>query len=207
VEKVRFLTERVAKRKQALQQLRRYIAENAREQKFQTLFVSHPWMLGARYTRLVQRRDWTERHIVDLLFQTEDQYFELVELKRSRPQNGCFKTNRERTIVSAPVNDAMNQAAHYLAEIEARRDNLLRNYGVDLFKLRARVVIGYIQTGHQSEMEQREALRMYNSHLNRITVISYDEVERICERVIESQFGKSETAQSPQGQEPLCIGS
>ena len=73
---------RAAHRAEALKELRRLIGEDALEQKFQVLLEKNWWMLGGRYVRLIEIRNVTEQEIIDLLLQTADGYFEVVELKR-----------------------------------------------------------------------------------------------------------------------------
>jgi len=70
-----------------------------------------------------------------------------------------FKTDHRKWIVSAEVNDAVNQAAHYISEIEANRSDLLRRRHIDLYKLKAKVIVGHIEAGEEDEEEKRQALR------------------------------------------------
>lgn len=181
---------RAAHRAEALRELRDLVRQDALEQKFQSLLERNWWMLGGRYVRLIELRNLTEQEIVDLLLQTADGYFEVVELKRAGVQ--LFVEDHNTLIPSAEVHRAMNQAATYIGEIEARRDNYARRYGFDPFKLRAKVVIGYISKQQPNEPTRREALRRYNSHLHSIEVVTYDELDRIAEQVVEGDRAESQ---------------
>jgi hypothetical protein len=189
---------RAAHRAEALRELRELIQQDALEQKFQSLLKRNWWMLGGRYVRLIALRNLTEQEIVDLLLQTADRYFEVVELKRAGVQ--LFVEDHNTLIPSAEVHRAVNQAATYIGEIEARRDYYARRYGFDPFKLRAKIVIGHVSKQQPQEPTRREALRRYNAHLHSIEVITYDELERIAEQVIEGDRAESQspaTAASP----------
>jgi hypothetical protein len=183
---------RSAHRAEALRELRQLMEENAKEQGFQALLERNWWMLGGRYVRLIEIRNLTEQEIVDLLLQTADGFLEVVELKRAGVQ--LFVEDHGTLIPSAEVHRAVNQAATYIGEIEARRDNYVRRYDFDPFKLRAKVVIGRISKGQAHEARCREALRRYNAHLHSIEVITYDELENFAVQVVE---GDREESQSP----------
>lgn len=180
---------RVAHRNHALKKLRTLIEEDALESEFQVLLEQNWWMLGGQYVAMIPRREWTVEDSLDILLEGADRYFEIIELKRSNAQ--LFIRDHGNWIVSAEVNKAVNQAAHYISEIEADRGNLLRKYKIDLYKLKAKVLIGRLLDGEDEEAEKREALRMYNSHLHRIEVITYDELERIADNVVHSNLGES----------------
>ena len=146
-------------------------------------------MLGGQYIRMIPRRDWTNEDSLDILLQTADRYFEIIELKRSNAS--LFVQDHGNWIVSGEVNRAVNQAAHYISEIEAERSNLIRKHRVDLYRLKARVLIGYLSDDDPDEEAKREALRMYNSHLSRIQVITFDELGRIADNVVHANLGES----------------
>jgi hypothetical protein len=180
---------RVAHRNHALNKLRKLIEDEALEQDFQQLLEQNWWMLGGQYISMIPRRDWTVEDSLDILLAGADRYFEIVELKRSNAQ--LFIRDHGNWIVSAEINKAVHQAAHYISEIEADRGNLIRKYKIDLYKLKAKVLIGSIADDEEDEAAKRESLRMYNSHLHRIEVITYDELERIADNVVHANLGES----------------
>ena len=180
---------RVAHRTNALTKLHELIRDESVEQGFQELLEANWWMLGGQYISMIPRRDWTVEDSLDILLQTADRYFEIIELKRSNAS--ILVQDHGNSVVSGEVNRAVNQAAHYISEIEADRGNLLRKYKVDLYKLKAKVLIGYLPDDDPDEEAKREALRMYNSHLSRIQVITYDELGRIADNVVHANLGES----------------
>lgn len=192
---------RVTHRNQALKKLRTLIEEDALELEFQELLEQNWWMLGGQYISMIPRREWTVEDALDILLETADRYFEIVELKRSNAH--IFIRDHGNWIVSAEVNKAVNQAAHYISEIEADRGNLVRKYKIDLYKLSAKVLIGTLEDDDEDASAKREALRMYNSHLHRIQVITFDEFERIADNVVHANLGESGWDESVVGDDDI----
>jgi len=82
---------------------------------------------------------------------------------------------------SADLSEAVSQVENYINEIEASRDGILRRDGLDMLKPRGTVVIGA-----DLNSDEREGLRVYNSFLNRIDVVTYSELARKGERLVEA---------------------
>lgn len=180
---------RVAHRTHALNRLVTLIEADALEQQFQELLSQNWWMLGGHYVELIPRRHWTPEETIDIMLRAATNCLEIVELKRASAQ--LFKFDHGHWIMSSVVNDAMNQAAHYLTEIEKNQSYLLDRYKVDLYRLRAKVLIGTIREDEDDIELKRLALRMYNSHLHGIEIITYDQLVATVENVISSNAGES----------------
>jgi len=183
---------RASHRTTALSALRALIARDAVEEDFQVLLDKNWWMLGGQFIERVPKRHWTDEENLDIMLRSADGGFHIIELKRSKAP--LFKTHRGKTIVSADVNDGVNQAGHYISEIERQRDHFIARYDTDLYKVRARVLIGHISEDDPKSVEKRLALRMYNSHLHHIEVVSFDEVVRMADQVINANLGESKHA-------------
>lgn len=186
---------RAGHQSEALKELQQIIATEGVEQEFQELFTKNWWMLGSRYIRLIPKREWTSEETLDLLLQSVDGYFDIIELKRSNAN--LFVQDHKILIPSNEVNRAVNQAAHYISVIEALRDNLSHRYGLDLYKLKAKVLIGYLNQDDSEVAKKREALRRYNSHLHRIEVITFDQIENIAHHVLNYNISEAKS-QNPQ---------
>lgn len=180
---------RVAHRSNALAKLQALIEDAGVEEEFQRLLDQNWWMLGSHYVERIERRKWTNEETIDIMLRSADSYFDIIELKRSNAL--LFKRDHGKWIVSSEVSDAINQAAHYISEIERERATLFQRYKVDLYKLKAKVLIGAICEDDEDVEDRRAALRMLNSHLHRIEVITYDELVRIAENVVNANVGES----------------
>lgn len=189
---------RASHRATSLNMLRQLMAVQAEEKFFQSLFEKNWWMLGAQYVEHIPKRHWTDEENLDMMLKTADSGYDIIELKRSNA--AIFKQHRNKWIVSSEVNDAVNQAASYISEIERQRDHFISRYKTDLYKVRAKVIIGTIDDSEDGNDEKRLALRMYNSHLQNIEVITFDGIVRICDQIINANLGES-THSTPPGEE------
>ena len=127
---------RASHRTTALKGLEALIAGKAEERFFQRLLDRNWWMLGGQYVEHIPKRHWTDEENLDMMLKSADHGYDIIELKRSNAE--LFKRNRNKWIVSSEVNDAVNQAAGYISEIERQRDHFLARYVVDLYKVRAK---------------------------------------------------------------------
>lgn len=180
---------RVAHRTGALARLWKLINTDALEHEFQAILDQNWWMLGSHYLERIERRHWTPEETVDIMLRTADDYFEIIELKRSSAP--VFKKDHSHWIVGSEVNDAVNQAAHYLSEIEKSQTYIFERYGVNPYKLKAKILIGYLDDEEVDLAKKRQSLRMYNSHLHRIEVVTYDQLATIAQNVIDANAGES----------------
>lgn len=188
---------RASHRMTALNELRRLIEEDAEEEEFQKLLDRNWWMLGGQYVEKIPKRHWTDEENLDIMLKSADNGYDIVELKRSKAP--LFKRHRNKIIVSADVNDAVNQAGHYISEIERQRDHFIARYNTDLYKVKAKVLIGHIGDDDEEQEAQRLALRMYNSHLHNIEVITFDGLVRTSDQIIHANLGEStHSATQPQ---------
>lgn len=186
---------RASHRATALKELEALIASEAEERFFQRLLDHNWWMLGGQYVEHIPKRHWTDEENLDMMLKTADNGYDIIELKRSNAE--LFKRHRNRWIVSSEVNDAVNQAAAYISEIERQRDHFIARYTVDLYKVRAKVLIGTISDEEVDAKEKRLALRMYNAHLHQIEVVTFDGIVRISDEIINANLGESTHSAPP----------
>lgn len=188
---------RLAQRQKAFASLVEGMDAGKDEQYFQDLFGENWWMLGNRYVGRLERRDYTTDETHDIPLIRADGFAEIIELKR--PDADVFKTVGGRIGLGAKVNDAVNQLATYISEVERQVDTLRVKYDVDFFKVRGQVVIGRLDLDGEEFEEKRAALQQYNSHLHRIEVVTYDHIAwrsqaliDLDERVAEGEEGSGD---------------
>ena len=186
---------RASHRTTALKELEALIAGEAEERFFQRLLDRNWWMLGGQYVEHIPKRNWTDEENLDMMLKSADRGYDIIELKRSNAE--IFKRHRNKLIVSSEVNDAVNQAAGYISEIERQRDHFLARYEVDLYKVRAKILIGTISDDDEDAKEKRLSLRMYNSHLHQIEVVTFDGIARISDEIINANLGESAHSAPP----------
>ena len=80
--------------------------------------------------------------------------------------------------MGGPVHEAVSQTQNYLRSIDEDRHRIKSEFGIDPRRLHATVVIGHIDQ-ENSPIPMKtiyETLRTYNSHMTRITVMTYDQL-------------------------------
>jgi hypothetical protein len=187
---------RTAHRTPALNRLVTFIEQDVLEKQFQRLFDANWWMLGRHYVKRIENRELAARTQIDILLQSADNYYDLFELKRSKTE--IFKPyDEDRTVLvlRSEVNDAVTQTIQYIYTLERHLEiNRSPPVNLDLLRLNTYVVIGFIADDDPERQAKRLALRLYNSHLHRIKVVTYDEIVRIAQQVISSNKGEMEAA-------------
>lgn len=166
-----------------LAELERLIEANAAEQEFQSLLANNPWIFGSEYSELHPRRVWVRDQQKDfMLRRAVDGYLEIIEIKTPLgiseklflPDNAhdCLYPRNQLTKVVA-------QVMYYLEEVDAARDSIYRRDNERVTKITARIIIG-----RDHDDEQVEMLRRFNSHQDRMEVLTFDQLLRIGRRVV-----------------------
>lgn len=156
--------------------------EPVRESEFQDLLGENPWMFGSEYSELLDRRRWTRDEQQDfVLRRTTDGYIELIEIKT--PLEGAdlfrFDSSHDSHYASAELSKVVGQVEKYIEELDADRHKIRAKDGEDTCKIRAKIIIG-----RDGDEGQQQALRRYNGHLHRIEVLTFDQLLRIAQHVL-----------------------
>lgn len=176
------IASKLAAYRKAYGDLLRLIQDDATsEQELQQLLEKNPWMFGSEYSELLDRRRWSRDDEHDfMLRRTSDGYLEVVEIKTPFV-DPLFRHDRGRDTYypSARLSQALGQVMRYIDEVDRARNSIIAKDHEDPLKIRARLILGRDgDEGHQA------ALRMLNSHLVRIEVLTFDQLARIAEQVL-----------------------
>ncbi len=155
------------------------------ESTFQKELESNPWMFGSEYSEVLPRRTWTRDDRLDyMLRKTVDEYLEIVEIKTAFSEPLFLRDkSHDSYYPSSKLSTVLGQVTRYIEEVERNRDSIIAVDGSDPLKIRARIIVG-----RDGNNEQQKALRNFNAHLHRIEIITYDQLIRIAERVL-NMFG------------------
>ncbi|WP_433127732.1 hypothetical protein ACQPWW_33165 [Micromonospora sp. CA-240977] len=100
-------------------------------------------------------------------------------------------------VPAAGVHDTVGQAVNYLLGQDENRERIRREFGIEIRRVIAVVLIDHPDLQPQvAEDEINEALRTFNTHLNRVEVMTY---KKLVETVEPSLGGSLRRATSPQG--------
>lgn len=134
------------------------------------------WMFGGRYIDAIKRRSLVVLDQMDVPLIRSDGSLHIVELKQANIPKLVVKY-RNHLSVGDDISLAVSQAMNYLVGLDEQRAQILTDLKVDVRRATATVVVGHVDfvKGFSPE-EVHETLRIYNSHLSRIEVITYDEL-------------------------------
>jgi len=155
------------------------------ESQFQKHLEMNPWMFGSEYSEILPRRNWTRDDRLDyMLRKTVDDYLEIVEIKTSfREPLFLHDSSHDSYFPSSKLSPVLGQVTRYIEEVERNRNSIIAVDGYDPLKIRARIIVG-----RDGSSEHQKALRNFNAHLHRIEIITYDQLVKIAERVL-NMFG------------------
>lgn len=171
--------------KAAVGELQGLIASKGKvpEAEFQRLLKENPWMFGSEYSEILDRRKWTRDEQQDFVVRrTTDEYIELIEIKTPLEGRDLFKYDKSHDsfYAGAELSIVVGQVQNYIEKLDRARDSIFANDGEDTTKIRAKIIIGC-----DGDKDQQIALRRFNGHLHRIEVITFDQLLKIAQRVLD----------------------
>jgi hypothetical protein len=182
---------RVRRRRALVCGLRSLVLEPAvTETAMQKQLQDKPWVFGGQYVEVTVRRDLVPMQQHDITLVAADRSLTVVELKG--PGDPLVQRPRENHLtISSAVGNAVGQCMNYLRSLDeyslslgtAHADDLGVDY--DYRRANAVVVIGHPERPHRLRATRKQVdqtLRLYNSHLSRIKVITYAELLETAER-------------------------
>lgn len=131
------------------------------------------WVFGVDYAKKHDARKIAIASEADLLVESIDGFLDLIELKR--PKLSCeflkLDSSHKSYYPSPELSQAIGQCLLYLQKMADMKLVLEKDYKVQIIRPRVKIVIGRT---NQFNSEQLKALRMLNSNLNHIQIVSYD---------------------------------
>lgn len=181
----------VKRRRDALALLRSTVLNpHAVEADLQRALEKNPWIFGGRFVDLATRRLFAPGTEIDLPLLRPDGVLHVIEIKRANTK--VVTHQRGRLIPSAEVHRAVEQVMNYFVSLDERREEIWKKWRVDVRRCQATVVIGHPQHTKEDPRSVHEALRVYNSHLSRIEVLTYQELIATAEHAVD--FTRTDSA-------------
>ncbi|MGP4017298.1 Shedu anti-phage system protein SduA domain-containing protein [Saccharopolyspora sp. 5N708] len=166
----------------------------------QTALSNAWWMFGGEFVGEAVRRRLVDTIELDIPLLQPDGVLHVVELKRADVP--VVRRHRNGLIVAAVVHEAVGQTMNYLTLLDEQRANLLNEFGIDTRRASATVVVGYPDFQQDlTAVEIHETLRIFNSHLSRVEVITYQQLLDRAERVLDL-VGKPDGVSAPAADTP-----
>lgn len=176
-----FVSIKHAKNKQALASLEQLINDGVEENEFQKWISTNTWVFGTEYIKKFDTRKIGIHSQADFIVQSLDGFTDLIELKRADFKLFEKDNSRNCYYPSKDLSQVIGQAVHYIRVMEDHRAILKEDDDLEVLKPRVKVVIG---RSIGLEHNEKKALRLLNSSLHGIEIITYDEIMNRANKII-----------------------
>lgn len=135
--------------------------------------INHSWIFGVEYIKKYDARKIALFSEADLLMETMDGFLDLIELKRPKLKSDIFKYDNSHNCYcpSPDLSEVIGQCLFYMQKMDVYKTVLEIEHKVKVLRPRIKIIAGRTKDFND---EQYKALRMLNSNLNHIQIISYD---------------------------------
>ena len=165
----------------AIEDLRILVEANELEHAYQKFLEENFWMFGSEYSELIPNRNLLVNMQLDFpLRRTVDGYLDIIEIKRPMNDKPLFRQDKRGNWSEiTEIVEARSQADNYIANIDAVQYQIWLKEHLDTEKVRAKVVIG-----RDGDEDQTRAMRRLNAQMHRIEFITYDQLLKIAQRIL-----------------------
>jgi hypothetical protein len=156
------------------------------EKVFQNWIEQNIWVFGVEYTEHYEARKIAMSSEADLLMESLDGFLDLIELKRPKLEYELLQFDKSHNCYypSKPLSEVIGQSLFYLQKMDEYKAIIENEYKVKVLRPRVKIVAGRTKDFDEAAFE---ALRMLNSNMNNIQIMSYDYLLS-CGRKIISNF-------------------
>jgi hypothetical protein len=168
---------------QSINQLKRMVQQSLNERHFQAFLEENYWMFGSEYSELIDKRSLVLGMQLDFpLRRTVDGYLDIIEIKTPFDGKPLFETDKDHDNLYAgkELSKVMSQARKYLDMLAGDQYRIELQNKLKVDKVRAKVVIG-----RDGDEAQIKALRTLNADSNKLEVITFDQLIRIAQRILD----------------------
>jgi hypothetical protein len=143
------------------------------EKIFQNWIESNLWVFGVEYITKHDARKIGIFSEGDLLMESMDGFLDLIELKRPNIGYELFKYDDSHNCFypSLDLSKVIGQCLFYLQTLDDYKLNLEKEYKCKVIRPQIKIITG---RSNKFGDEEFKALRMLNSNLNHIQIITYD---------------------------------
>lgn len=143
------------------------------EKIFQNWLEKNLWVFGVEYIKKHNERKISIFSEGDLLMESIDGFLDLIELKRPKLAFDIFKyDNSHKSYYPSPdLSKVIGQCLFYLQKLDEYKLILEKEHKIKILRPRIKIILGRTKDFND---DQIDALRMLNSNLNHIHIISYD---------------------------------
>lgn len=143
------------------------------EKIFQNWIEQNLWVFGIDYSKKHDARKIALFSEADLMMESIDGFLDLIELKRPKLGYELLQFDKSHNCYypSKPLAEVIGQSLFYLQKMDEYKANIEKEYKVKVLRPRVKIIAG--RTNNFDDVAF-EALRMLNSNLSNIQIVSYD---------------------------------
>lgn len=146
------------------------------EQDIQNVLENDWWVFGGKFIEKSKRRSLVIMNELDIPLIRHDGSLHIIELKKANISN-LITSHRSHNVVGTDISKSAGQVMNYLVGLDEDRGNIYANLKIDVRRASATIVVGHPVFMPEVDDEHiRETIRVYNSHLTRIQVITYEDL-------------------------------
>lgn len=161
-----------AKNRQAVAELRQLVGGTVNEAAFQEWVKRNTWVFGTEYVKKFDSRRIGIHSEADFIVQSLDGFTDLIELKKADVPLFRYDNSRKCYYPSDDLSQVIGQAIYYI-QIMEQHSSVLKADAMDVLKPRVKAIIGRSSSLNDA---QKRAMRLLNSSLHGIEIITFDEV-------------------------------
>lgn len=153
------------------------------EKIFQNWIEQNLWIFGIEYIKKYDARKIAIFSEGDLLMESMDNFLDLIELKRPKLKYKIFDydISHKSYYPSQDLSKVIGQCLFYLQKMDDYKLILEKEHKVKILRPRIKIILGRT---NKFNNDQFESLRMLNSNLNHIQIISYDHLLSCGKKII-----------------------
>ncbi len=149
------------------------------EKIFQNWIDENLWVFGVEYYK---KHNWRiiddtpdNKSEADLVMETVDGFIDLIELKRPKIKNPFFIFDKDHKAYypSSELSKSIGQCLLYLKKLDEQKNKIEDSKETKVLKPRIKLIIG---RNKDFGDEEKKALKMLNSNLHQIEIITYDDL-------------------------------
>jgi len=153
------------------------------EKIFQNWIEANLWIFGVEYVKKHDARKIALSSEGDVLMESVDGFLDLIELKRPKHELFKFDKSHKCYYPHGDLSSVIGQSLFYLQKLQEYKLVIEKEYSVKVIQPRVKIIIG---SKTKLSAEELDTLRMLNTNLNSIQIITYQDLLHYGELILNS---------------------
>lgn len=170
------------RRTKALESFKDMLTFDSKEELWQQWFTNNTWVFGSPYVKVLDERSIDENNEADYLLKSVDGFTDIAEIKRpkfelwKKDKHGNYSPRSELT-------EAITQCMTYMFTLDRKTFDSSKEGCLDSMIMKSKCLL-IIGRSEKWDNKQKQSLRLLNSTLHGITIMTYDMVLKNAEQML-----------------------